>query len=210
MFYNVLDLNILNLSVPREKKSHGCCFTLLLIPRLFLSEKFILFIARKIGGYHLERKCIHFLLLGKYTKVLAKIFLMLRMRIWIHFVLLKETHLYVLFMFCTNWRCVYIKTYILFIWFHNVSHLCAFVVRLRVVCLMRLNICVCVCVLQVTMPIHWSNKWLIADKSFLGTSTTEQNSAEHADPGKHLANFHDKQNKSKFSSQDVVQVSFSH
>uniref|UniRef100_A0A0D3FGH9 AAA+ ATPase domain-containing protein n=1 Tax=Oryza barthii TaxID=65489 RepID=A0A0D3FGH9_9ORYZ len=60
--------------------------------------------------------------------------------------------------------------------------------------------------LEVTMPIHWSNKWLIADKSFLGTSTTEQNSAEHADPGKHLANFHDKQNKSKFSSQDVIDV----
>uniref|UniRef100_A0A0E0CYD0 Uncharacterized protein n=1 Tax=Oryza meridionalis TaxID=40149 RepID=A0A0E0CYD0_9ORYZ len=60
--------------------------------------------------------------------------------------------------------------------------------------------------LEVTMPIHWSNKWLIANRSFLGTSTTEQNSAEHADPGKHLANFHDKQNKSKFSSQDVIDV----
>uniref|UniRef100_A0A0D9VS72 ATPase AAA-type core domain-containing protein n=1 Tax=Leersia perrieri TaxID=77586 RepID=A0A0D9VS72_9ORYZ len=50
--------------------------------------------------------------------------------------------------------------------------------------------------LEATMPIHWSNKWLIADKSFLDTSTTEQSSAEH---GKDLPSLSDKQNESNFS-----------
>ncbi|KAF0913990.1 hypothetical protein E2562_026373 [Oryza meyeriana var. granulata] len=60
--------------------------------------------------------------------------------------------------------------------------------------------------MEATMPIHWSNKWLIADKSFLCTSSSEQNSAKHADPVKDLPNFCGKQNKSKFSSLDVIDV----
>ncbi|XP_006649786.1 uncharacterized protein LOC102720498 [Oryza brachyantha] len=60
--------------------------------------------------------------------------------------------------------------------------------------------------LEATMPIQWSNKWLIAKESFLGTSTTKQNCAEHVDPGNDLPNFHGKENKSKFSSLDVIDV----